>query len=88
MNMASSTPPTAQFALYALGVANVGARLEPAVSAVRAIGVSLEVGQMSSTIEGDEEQVFALRDAFRAAAAMGDVVLVTSVANACQGAAR
>jgi uncharacterized protein YqgV (UPF0045/DUF77 family) len=75
---------TAQFALYPLGVSDVGARLEPALSAVRASGVSLIVGQMSSTIEGSDEQVFAaLRDAFRAVAATGDVVLVATLSNAC-----
>jgi uncharacterized protein YqgV (UPF0045/DUF77 family) len=85
--MATATPVSAQFALYPLGVPDVGARLEPALSAVRAIGVSLEVGQMSSTIEGNDEQVFAaLREAFRAVAAMGDVVLVTTLSNACHGA--
>jgi uncharacterized protein YqgV (UPF0045/DUF77 family) len=82
--MASSTPVTAQFALYPLGVSDVGARLEPALSAVRAIAVSLEVGQMSSTIEGSAQQVFAaLHDAFGAVAATGDVVLVATVSNAC-----
>jgi uncharacterized protein YqgV (UPF0045/DUF77 family) len=82
--MPSGTRLTAQFALYPLGVADIGAGLKPALSAVRAIGVSLEVGQMSSTIEGSDEQVFAaLHDAFGAVAATGDVVLVATVSNAC-----
>jgi hypothetical protein len=40
---------------------------------------------VSSLLEGPEEQVFgSLRAAFRAAAELGDVVLVATVSNACQ----
>jgi uncharacterized protein YqgV (UPF0045/DUF77 family) len=77
-------PVTAQFALYPLGVADFGPRLEAALAAVPATGVSVEMGRMSTTVEGTEEQGFAaLREAFHGAAATGDVVLVATVSNAC-----
>jgi uncharacterized protein YqgV (UPF0045/DUF77 family) len=75
---------SAQFALYPLGVARLGPSLETALAAVRAAGAAVEVGRMSSLIEGDDAQVFAaLRAAFRAIAADAGVVLVATVSNAC-----
>lgn len=75
---------SAQFALYPLGVPDLGPILEEAIAAVRATGVSLEVGVMSSTLQGDEAQIFdAVRMAFHIAADHGEVVLVVSVSNAC-----
>lgn len=58
--------------------------MEQALAAARATGVSLEVGRVSSTMEGSQEQVFAaLQATFAAAAARGDVVLVATISNAC-----
>ena len=75
---------TAQVALYPLRVRDLGPALAAALAAARASGATVEVGRMASTIDGNEEQVFAaLRAAFTAAAAQGDVVLVATVSNAC-----
>jgi len=74
----------AQFALYPLGVAHLGPILEEAIAATRATGVAVEVGAMSSVLQGEEDQVFgALRAAWEAAAGHGATVLVVSVSNAC-----
>ena len=75
---------TAQFALYPLRGTRLTPALEHALAAARAAGATVEMGRMSSTLEGTEEQVFAaLRAAFDAVAASGDTVLVTTISNAC-----
>ena len=80
-------PLTAQFALYPLRAVRLTPILEEALDAARAAGAAVELGTMSSTLVGTEEQVFAaLRAAFAAAATKGDVVLVTTVSNACPAA--
>jgi len=77
-------PVSAQFALYPLRSTRVTPVLEQALAAARASGVEVEVGRMSSTLEGDVAHVFdALRAAFEAAAASGDTILVVTVSNAC-----
>ena len=62
--------------------------LEPAVEAVRLAlksgGLEPEVGPMSPLVRGDADRMFAaLRDAFERTAAMGDVVMVLALSNAC-----
>lgn len=75
---------TAQFSLYPLKTRDLGPPLDAAVAAVRERGIAVEVGAVSSTISGGDEELFgALRSAFQAAAAYGDVVLVATVSNAC-----
>lgn len=75
---------TGQFSLYPLGAAELGPPLAAAIAAARATGVTVDVGRMSSMMEGTEEQVFAvLRAAFRAVARDGEVVLVATISNGC-----
>jgi uncharacterized protein YqgV (UPF0045/DUF77 family) len=75
---------TCQFSLYPLREPQLGRALEDAFAALRESGLEPEVGTMSSVVEGDEEAVFdGLRQAFRAVASQGDVVLVATVSNAC-----
>ncbi len=74
----------AQFALYPLREARLTPVLAKALAAARSTGATVEPGAMASLLSGTEEQVFAaLRAAFAAAATSGDVVLVTTVSNAC-----
>lgn len=55
-----------------------------ALDAVREAGTAVEVGRMSTSLQGTEEEVSsALKAAFQAAAAHGEVVLVVTVSNAC-----
>ncbi len=74
---------TCQFSLYPLGVASLGDAIDAALAAVRARGLDVDVGPMSSLMAGPSDAVFAaLADAF-AAAADGGCVLVATVSNAC-----
>jgi len=75
---------TTQFSLYPLRTQHLGPVLDAAMTAIRETGGTCQVGLMSTVMEGTEEELFAaLRAAFAAAAAHGDVVLVASVSNAC-----
>lgn len=77
-------PVSAQFALYPLRSPRITPVLEEALNAARASGVDVEAGRMSSTMNGDIDQVFdALRAAFEVASASGDTILVVTVSNAC-----
>lgn len=63
-------------------------KLNPAVNAVRdalkARGLSPDVGAMSTVVTGDSATVFsAIQEAFEAAAANGDTVVTITVSNAC-----
>lgn len=73
---------TCQFAIHPLGP-GAGEAIDAALGAVRRRGLTVEVGRMSSLVEGPDEVVFAaLRDAFLAAA-NGDCVMTLTVSNAC-----
>jgi uncharacterized protein YqgV (UPF0045/DUF77 family) len=75
---------SAQVAIYPLRQE----RLTPAVAAVRdaliAAGLEPAVGLMSTTVTGEVPAVFgALELAFTQAGALGHVVMVVTVSNAC-----
>ena len=54
------------------------------LAAIQQTGLTVEVGRLSTTLVGADEEVFAaLRAAFQAAARRGEVVLVATVSNAC-----
>ncbi len=75
---------TCQFALYPLRTEEIGPRLEEALAELDRMGVSYQVGAMSTELQGDEEVVFAaLKAAFQSVARRGEVVLVATVSNAC-----
>ncbi len=57
-----------QFSIYPLRQAGIGEPIEAAIQAARAEGCAVRVGNLSTLLTGDEDQVFAaLRAAFRAA---------------------
>lgn len=63
-------------------------KLSPAVHAVRealeARGLTPDVGPMSTIVVGETATVFSgIREAFEAATAKGDTVLVVTLSNAC-----
>lgn len=75
---------TAQISLYPLGQADLAPAIEAVLSVLRAHGLPLEVGSMSTLTWGDHEVVFAaLRDAFAAAVEHGPAVLQVTLSNAC-----
>lgn len=75
---------SAQVAVYPLRQE----RLTPAIAAVRdalsAAGLEPAVGPMSTTVMGEAPAVFrALEQAFARTAALGHIVMVVTVSNAC-----
>jgi uncharacterized protein YqgV (UPF0045/DUF77 family) len=73
-----------QFALYPLGVEDLGRSIDAAVSELRSTGLEAEVGAMSTYVTGESGLVFeGLRRAFDAAAREGAVVMTVTVSNAC-----
>lgn len=73
-----------QFALYPLKQENVGEVLGETMLELDRLGISYQLGKMSTEIRGEEDQVFcALRRAFHQAASHGEIVLVATVSNAC-----
>ncbi|MCC6179847.1 MAG: thiamine-binding protein [Chloroflexi bacterium] len=75
---------TAQLALYPIRTEHLGPAVGAALAAIRESGLAVEVGRMSTTLVGTDDDVFsALKAAFQAAAGHGEVVLVVTVSNAC-----
>jgi len=75
---------SAQVSLYPLRQARLAATIDKALHVFRKAGLSVEPGRMSTVILGDQAAVFAaVQDAFRTAAAHGDVVMQVSFSNAC-----
>ena len=73
----------ATVAIYPLGQADDSA-IRFAIEELQAAGVVADVRSMHTEVAGDVEVVFgALRDAFRAAATRGGVVMTVSISNAC-----
>jgi quercetin dioxygenase-like cupin family protein len=75
---------TAQVSLYPLGKPSVAPTIDSAVEIWRTRGLDVEPGAMSTLIAGEDGVLWAgLRDAFAAAAAQGEAVMVVTVSNAC-----
>jgi uncharacterized protein YqgV (UPF0045/DUF77 family) len=75
---------TAQISLYPLGQADLAPAITAVTHTLRAHGLPLQVGSMSTLTWGDHDTVFAaLREAFAAAVAHGPAVLQVTVSNAC-----
>ncbi len=75
---------TAQVALYPLRTAHLSPAIEAFAAEMRASGLSVEMGAMSTAVCGDAEEVFAaLSRAFSAAAMEHQVVMQVTVSNAC-----
>lgn len=73
-----------QFSLYPLGVDHLSPILSEALKEMADLGLTCEVGNMSTVVSGPTELVFqALEQAFGKAAEHGGVVLVATVSNAC-----
>ena len=79
-----STGLTAQVSLYPLRQEHLAPHIETAVAAWRACGLRVEPGVMSTLLAGEGETLWtALHNAFAAAAAKGETVMVITVSNAC-----
>lgn len=76
---------SAQVSLYPLRQPHLGPTIEKVVQVLRdREGLDVQTGTMSTLIGGECDQVFErLKEAFRAAAAFGDVVMVATLSSAC-----
>ncbi len=75
---------SAQVSLYPLRQEHLGPSIQAFAEALRAAGLEVRVGPMSTVVTGEVDVLFAaLRDAFQAAALTGHVVMAVTVSNAC-----
>lgn len=76
---------SAQVSLYPLRQSHLAPAIAQWSKILDAAGLDVRPGAMSTVLVGDSSAVFdGLREAFRAAAAVGDVVMVVSFSNCCQ----
>jgi uncharacterized protein YqgV (UPF0045/DUF77 family) len=75
---------SAQVSLYPLRQEHLGPAIAAVVDRLRVAGLAVWEGPMSTVVAGELDTVWAgLRDAFAAAAARGETVLVVTLSNAC-----
>ena len=74
----------AQVSLYPLGEAELSPAIDAALRVFEAHGLHPETGPMSTVIAGEDAALFtALQEATRSVAALGKMVMVITVSNAC-----
>ncbi len=74
----------AEISLYPLRTADLGNAIEAFIRDLKAAGLTVQPGNMSSIVSGDVSAVFStMGAAFAAAAEDSQVVLVMKVSNAC-----
>lgn len=77
---------SAQISVYPLRQQHLGPAVEAVRRALERRGLQAEVGPMSTLVMGETDRLWdALRAAFEAAAAEGDVAMALTVSNACPG---
>ena len=75
---------SAQIAIYPLRQQHLSPVVEGVGRTLRAHGLEIEPGPMSTYAVGEEDAIFAaLREAFSRAAATGHVVMTVTLSNAC-----
>ena len=75
---------SAQIAIYPLRQQYLSPVVEDVVRTLRAHGLEVEPGPMSTYVVGEEDAIFAaLREAFARAATTGHVVMTVTLSNAC-----
>lgn len=74
----------AEVSLYPLRTSELGEAIEGFLGDLKDARLTVRKGNMSSTLAGDVDEVFAaLGRAFKVVASRGQVVLVLTVSNAC-----
>ena len=74
----------AEISLYPLRTSDLGHAIESLLDELKAAGLAVQPGNMSSTVAGDVDAVFStVGAAFKAVAENGQVVLVMKVSNDC-----
>jgi len=75
-----------QVSLYPLRQPHVGPTISRVLEVFRARGLEVRPGTMSTVITGNADSVLdGLKDSFKSAAALGDVVMVATISNCCPG---
>ena len=75
---------SAQIAIYPLRQERLGPTVHAVSDALTARGLAPSVGPMSTLVTGELDAILdGLREAFRAAAAAGPVVMTVTLSNAC-----
>ena len=75
---------SAQVSLYPLRQAHLGPAISEMAGILRASGLDVRSGNMSTVVVGDSGKVFdSLKASFQSAATLGDVVMVVSFSNCC-----
>jgi len=79
-----SAGTAAQVSVYPLRQDDLSPSIDAAIEAFRVAGLGYQVGPMSTIVWGEADKLFrALKDAFDATAALGEVVMVITLSNAC-----
>jgi len=74
----------AEISLYPLRTNDLGDAIEEFIGELKTAGLTVQPGNMSSTVAGDSDAVFStVGTAFKAVAEDGQVVLLMKVSNAC-----
>ena len=75
---------SAQISLYPLRQSHLGPAISTLAETLRASGLDVQPGTMSTVVIGDSDKVFdSMKLSFQSAAARGDVVMVVSLSNCC-----
>jgi len=75
---------TAQVSLYPLRQTSIEPPIRGFVQVLRQHGLCVRVGEMSTLVWGEEQEIFdAVEAAFRQAAEHGDTVMTVTISNAC-----
>ncbi len=78
------SPISLQLSVYPLRQPHLGPAISGALDVFRARGLEISGGSMSTVIVGDMDSVLdGLKESFKSAAAVGDVVMVVSISNCC-----
>jgi len=74
----------AQVSIYPLRQARLSPAIDRAQAALRAHGLTVQPGPMSTVVSGEDDAVFgALANAFREAALEAETLMTVTVSNAC-----
>jgi uncharacterized protein YqgV (UPF0045/DUF77 family) len=75
---------SAQVSLYPLRQQSLSPAIDRTLAVFRSRDLQVAPGPMSSVVSGEDDVLFAaLKEAFRAACAGGDVVMAVTFSNAC-----
>jgi uncharacterized protein YqgV (UPF0045/DUF77 family) len=78
------TTISAQVSLYPLRQSHLGPAVSRVADGLRAAGLEVRTGSMSTVVVGEAGSVFdSLKASFQSAAALGDVVMVVTLSNCC-----